>query len=150
MESNEKEFNDAVRGWAAVQRRRLVSRVVSLQLKDKVALKKRIALKNSNEDYKPLVPSLGFGLKKEFGVVNRINFRFAKHGIYFEHGVGRGRPIGSANVRPNPFLAPIINSSIDELADIVASQYADIAAAEIKFSIPGIVTTRVKVTLNNG
>lgn len=150
MESNEKEFNDAVRGWAAVQRRRLVSRVVSLQLKDKVALKKRIALKASDEDYKPLAPSLGFGLKREFGVVNRINFRFAKHGIYFEHGVGRGRPVRSSKATPHPFLAPILNSSIDELADIVASQYADIAAEEIKFSIPGIVTARVKVTLKNG
>lgn len=150
MSEEEQIFNSEVRGWAKIQQRRLVSRVVSLQLKDKVALQKRIANKANQEDYKSLVPSLGFGLKREFGVINRINFRFSKQGIYFEHGVGRGRPVRSAKAKPHPFLGPVINSGIDELADIVANGFADMAVGEIKFLIPGIVNRRVNLKVNNG
>lgn len=150
MDSNDATFNDSVKQWGKIQQKRLITRVVSLQLKDKVALRKRVANKNNDPEYKPLAGSIGFGVKKEFGLANRINFRFAKHGIYFEHGVGRGRPVRSPQATPNPFLAPILNSSLDELADIVAEQYADHAADEIKFSIPGITTVRIKVTVNNG
>ena len=150
MVSEEQEFNSEVRGWAKIQQKRLISRVVSLKLKDKVALKKSLNHKANKDDYKPLVPSLGFGLKREFGVVARINFRFAKHGIYFEHGVGRGRAVRSANAKPHPFLAPIINSSMEDLADIIVENYADITIQEIKFNIPGITSGRIKVTVNNG
>ena len=150
MVSEEQEFNSEVRGWAKIQQKRLISRVVSLKLKDKVALKKSLNHKANKDDYKPLVPSLGFGLKREFGVVARINFRFAKHGIYFEHGVGRGRPVRSAKAKPHPFLAPIINSGIDELADIISNGIADMAVGEIKFNIPGITSGRIQIKVNNG
>ena len=148
MTDENKELQKEVKGWAVIQKNRMVTRVLTLQLKDKVALKKRVAHMNK-EEYKPLAGSLGFGLKLEFGFVRRVNFRFSKQGIFFEHGVGRGRLRGSAQATPHPFLAAVLDKGIDQLADIIANADADALVGEIKFFIPGIIDRRIKIT-NNG
>ncbi len=122
--------------------RRLIG---SLTLKDKVAAYKAVRHALKSGDYKPLVPSVGAGLKKDFGQVTRINFRFARHGIFLEHGVGKGRRVRSANARPKPWLAPILDPAIDELADLIAKNYLDIAEGEIKFQVPGVINKNIQL-----
>jgi len=141
-------LNESAKEWAknnATKMRRLVG---SLVLRDKIAVYKAVKNAAKSDKYKPLEPSIGASLKRQFGVTNRINFRFSKQGIWLEHGVGKGRPVRSSAARPKPWLAPVLNPAIDELADIISSQYADIAAGEIKFQIPGILDRRIKI--NNG
>ena len=143
------QLNKDVSGWAKVQSQRMQRLVGSLTLKDKVAVYKAVRNAIKNSQYKPLKPSIGSAIKKDFGQVNRINFRFAKQGIWLEHGVGKNRRVRSANARPKPWLAPVLNPAIDELANLIAENYLDIAAGEIKFFIPGILDRRVKIQ-NNG
>ncbi len=141
-------LNEDVAGWAKHQAQRMRRQVGSLTLKDKHALRKALANKKNDPDYKPLEKSIGSGNKKNFGQVTRVNFRFAKHGIYLEHGVGKGRRVRTAAARPKPWLAPILDPAIDELADLIAENYADIAGGEIKFFIPGITDRRI--IIDNG
>jgi len=132
-------------GWAKYQAQRMRRQVGSLTLKDKHALRKALSNKKNDPDYKPLEKSIGSGKKKEFGQVTRVNFRFAKQGIYLEHGVGKGRRVRSAAARPKPWLAPILNPAIEVLADLIAENYLDIADGEIKFFIPGITDRRIQI-----
>ena len=141
-------IDKSVKAWGTIQKNRMISRVVQMQLKDKVALRKRVLNRANDPDYKVLANSIGFAIKKEFGVINRINFKFAKQGIWFEHGVGRGRLVRSANATPHPFLAVVLNNSLEGLGIILADELADYAVDEIKFFIPGIIDSKIKV--NNG
>ncbi len=149
MNEQEKLLEKEVKGWAVVQKNRMVSRVLAMQLKDKIALKKRVHHIATDKDYKPLAGSLGFGLKKDLWSIERINFRFARHGIFYEHGVGNGRLRGSAKAKPNPYLGITIDRGLNDLADILANSMADIAVEELKFFIPGVIDRRLKIN-NNG
>jgi len=143
-------LNEEIAGWARMQTRKMVQAVSALTLKDKHALRKAAWNAAKDPDYKPLTKSIGFGLKKDFGQVSRVNFRMARHGIFFERGVGRGRKANSANTRPHPFIKPILDPAIDELAAIIAEGYADVVQGEIKFNLPGIISRRVKIVTKNG
>lgn len=140
----------SIKAWALIQKNRLTAKVISLQLKDKIALKKRVHHINNTPDYKPLASSLGVNIKNSFGFPERVNFKFKRHGIFFEHGVGGGRGIRSGKTTPHPWLVPVIDLGIQELADILADMAADNAAGEIKFFIPGLVDRRVKIQIKNG
>lgn len=143
------ELNKEVSAWAKYQSQRMQRLVGSLTLSDKIAVYKSVRNAIKNDEYKPLKISIGSAIKKEFGQATRINFRFAKQGIWLEHGVGKGRPVRSAKARPKPWLNPVLNPAIDTLADLISENYLDIAAGEIKFVIPGILDRRVKI-VNNG
>lgn len=143
------QLNEDVAGWAKHQAGKMRRIVGSLVLRDKIAVYKSLRNAQKVEGYKKLERSIGSTLKKEFDQVNRINFRFQKQGIWLEHGVGKGRPVRSLKARPKPWLAPILDPAIDDLADLIASGYLDIAAGEIKFLIPGVLDRRVKIQ-NNG
>lgn len=138
------QLNKDVSEWAKHQSQRMRRLVGSLTLKDKHAVYKAIRLAIKNNEYKPLKTSIGSAIKKEFGQVSRINFRFAQQGIWLEHGVGRGRKVRSAGARPKPWLKPILDPALDELADLIAENYADIASGKIKIFIPGIIDRRTK------
>jgi hypothetical protein len=147
-DSNPKQLNDQVGNWAKAQSNKMRRLVGSMTLKDKVAAYKATRSAAKDSEYKPLEKSIGSSLKKDFGEVTRVNFKFKRKGIFLEHGVGRGRPVRSAKAKPKPWLAPVLNPAIDELADILMEHYADFGAGEIKFQIPGIVTRRI--ILKNG
>ncbi len=138
-------LNQDVAGWAKFQAQKMQRLVGSLTLKDKHALRKSLWAAAKDPDYKPLKQSIGSALKKEYGQVTRINFRFSKQGIWLEHGVGKWRPVRSAAANPKPWLAAALDPAIDTLAELIADNYADIAAGEIKFFIPGILDRRIKI-----
>ena len=142
------QLNKDVAGWAKYQSQKMQRLVGSLTLKDKHAVYKSMRAAIKNKEYRPLKASIGSAVKKELGQVNRINFRFSKQGIWLEHGVGRGRPVRSSASNPKPWLKPVLDPAITVLADLIQKNYADIAAGEIKFFIPGILDRRIKI--NNG
>lgn len=83
--------------------------------------------------------------RKQDGVVSSVGFSFERHGIFFERGVGRGRPEGSSAAKQaeHPWLSTVIPQAIDELADLIAEEYSDVATANIRINIPGVITTTV-------
>lgn len=150
MDNNEKfkDLNDAVYDWAKRQRNLMKEQVGRITLRDKHAIQKAIWAAQNDNDYKPLKTSIGSRPKKNYGNVYRINFPFSKQGIWLEHGVGNGRKRGTSKANPKPWIAPILDASLQELADIIAKEYADVTADEIKFFVPGIIDRRIKI--NNG
>lgn len=140
------QINEEITAWAKLVRKKLVQRVGSLTLKDQRALQKAVWNKLKDKDYKPLAQSIGANTKKDFGQISRINFRFSKQGIFLERGAGRGRTAGKY---AKPWIVPTVDPAIDQLADILAQEFADMSLGEIKFSIPGIISRRVKITGDN-
>lgn len=143
------ELNKSIREWGKITSRQLQRRVIGITLKDRIALRKTILHKARNPDYKRLSASIGPAYKTEFGQIYRINFRFSRQGIFLEHGVGGKKGGGSIKHTPRPWIAPVLNIAIDQLADILATQYADLVSGEIKFVVPGIIDRRIKIE-NNG
>jgi hypothetical protein len=84
--------------------------------------------------------------KKVQGEIENIGFRFPRHAIFIEHGVGRGRPKGSSQAleMARPWLKPVLPKAVEKLADEMAESYADIATESIVLRIPGIINTKVK------
>jgi hypothetical protein len=105
----------------------------------RLPLRGRIALKDSIKTRIRYYPG---GLE-----IRAINVSFLKHGIFFDVGVGKGRPRGSSQAKPNPWLY-LIDYSLDELADILQTGYADVAVGEIRFLVPGVIDRRINITAN--
>jgi len=143
------ELNKSIREWGKITSRQLQRRVIGITLKDRIALRKTILHKARNPDYKRLSASIGPAYKAEFGQIYRINFRFSRQGIFLEHGVGGKKGGGSIKHTPRPWIAPVLSIAIDQLADILATQYADLVSGEIKFVVPSIIDRRIKIE-NNG
>lgn len=92
-----------------------------------------------------LIASIGTKLRKKQGDLEGIAWTFARHGIFMEHGVGKGRPIGSDSARAHarPWLKPSLETAAENLADMLESRYADIAAEEVAIRVPGVIDTKV-------
>ena len=123
------------RKWGRLTANSLRFRVASLTLSERVAIE--TALQESIRS-KVKAPKLE---------VEQVAFVFPRHGIFIEHGVGRGRPVGSskANKHKKPWLKPILDDTIIDLVDILSEQYANVAAAELRILIPGIFDTKIKL-----
>lgn len=78
--------------------------------------------------------------------MEKVAFSFVRHGIFLEHGVGKGRPVGSPQAKANAkkWLSEVIPEQFDELADIIQDQYGDIIEEELRLLIPGIVDLTTK------
>lgn len=157
MENKYEQANADAVEWGKITRKKLALRVGALTLKDRRALQKAAWHKRRSSAYglaqdgdkgaghTPLLKSIGTNFKREFGQIYRINFRFARQGIFVEHGVGQRR-VGRS---PKPWLAPILDTALQELADLLIQRYADIIVGEIKISIPGVISQRVRVGIVN-
>lgn len=94
----------------------------------------------------PLIPSLRYGIRKDGVEINYVAFRFTRHGIFREIGVGRHRKKGSpaATKARRQWISSILPAAVEELADIIEQKYADIAEANLRFLIPGIIDITIK------
>lgn len=120
-----------VKMWAALTRKALLFRLASMGLQERASL-----------EGPGLYKSLKSNLRKKDGDIEKVSFAFARHGIFIEQGVGKGRPRGSssANQAKQPWLVPELPDAVEKLADLLQEEYADIAAAEVRILIPGIIT----------
>jgi len=143
------ELNKSIREWGKITSTQLRRRVVGITLKDKIALRKSILHKAKDADYKKLGNSIGPTYGQSFGQIDRINFRFSRQGIFLERGVGGKKGGGTVRHVPKPWLVPVIDPALQNLADMLVEKYADIVAGEIKFTVPGIIDRRIKID-NNG
>jgi len=93
-----------------------------------------------------LAESLRGRVRRADGSIERVAWSFVRHGIFIEHGVGKHRAVGSAAAEraKQPWLSKIIPTAVDQLADILEERYADLAVANLKITIPGVLETRVR------
>lgn len=72
------------------------------------------------------------------GEIEGVAFEIPRHFVFLHKGVGRGWPIGRAGPgsarTPKPFLNPVIDDNIKNLADRVEKHRADIAVKNIRIS----------------
>ena len=122
--------------WGVATKNDLIRQIASLNLEGRYALASR---------EKRLEDTVGFHTKKFYGEIDRVSIRFAQHGIFLEHGVGKGRLVYSpeANRAIKSWLYPILPGATEALADTIAERYADLVAFDVRFSIPGLFETTV-------
>lgn len=84
-----------------------------------------------------LLESMKTALKLEFGIASKISYKFARHGVFVEKGVGRGWPIeriknntaivssAGKGRAPKPWFNPLIEKEAARLADILVKDLAD-------------------------
>ena len=132
------EMDKEIRAWARLTRKKLLFRLAALGLKDR----ERLASQDGPELYK----SLRSSVRKRNLEIEKVGFSFARHGIFLERGVGKGRPVGSAaaSQAAKPWIKPSIEPALETLAKALEQGYGDIILAELKIIIPGIIDTRTK------
>ncbi len=126
-----------VRAWSVITKKQLLFRIAQLGLQDRVRLRNEIALRKSVKNR----------IRTKGGELDYIAFSFARHGIFLEHGVGKDRKVGSsrANQSKKQWIEPTLPAAIEDLADLLEKEYADIAAGELIINIPGIYQTKVSI-----
>lgn len=100
--------------------------------------KKAARNRKGNREEK-LVKSISGRVYRKDGVVQRIGYRFERHGVFREKGVGRGAGArdreATLNARtgrkPGPWFNPVLEREIPSLADRVAKNFAEIYTANI-------------------
>lgn len=119
-----------------IGRDKLLRKLASLNMKQRMEVTKRVRLKNSIN---------AWAMYWRSGEIRKLGFSFEKQGIYIEHGVGRGRPVGSpkANSLKKPWLEPTLEPFIDDIADLISNGYLDIIEGELRVLIPGIIDKTV-------
>lgn len=105
-------LNRKVKEWAQTQEFRALANINSL------------GVINTGRLFSELHNKLGY----KSGMVDRVSFKFPRYGIMVEKGVGKGRGIRSGKTNPRPWLSRALDeAAISELADIVASESANMA-----------------------
>lgn len=155
-----RELDAAVTGWSKNTRQQLLMRLAQLGLKDRVALRRRLKVIASSpggkeirsylggkQDEPPIYSNLRVTPKRKNEDLERISILFPRHGIFIEHGVGKYRPVRSpaANRAKRPWLSLVLPNAIEDLADLLAEEYADIAVAELRINIPGVFKMDIDV-----
>lgn len=121
MEVNYSLFNENIKAWA----KECVALLIA-KIKQMAAVSKR---PYRDDRYIPLVNSVYFKLKYEHGVVSRVNFGFAKHGIFVHYGLaGYG---GKVQVAEKKWWTDVMNPQYDKLAEIVADYGAEVIADKL-------------------
>lgn len=128
-------MDQEIRAWAKLTRGELVKSVLSLNLHE------QIRFDGEDNVLKPLKKDIRYGLRKKQGDTEGVAFRFPRHGIFLERGVGKYRKANSsaANRAARPWLYPVLDGAFDDLADLIEQGYGDIAASELRILIPGII-----------
>ncbi|MEO0625429.1 MAG: hypothetical protein AAFY91_00470 [Bacteroidota bacterium] len=132
------ELAKTARRWANNTRKELLFKLASLGLAEMNEMK-------SDPDKRQLYETVSTIVKMEFGIVEYVGFRFLRHGIFVEQGVGRGRKKGSAQASKlaQPWIKPVLEPSIPVLADMLVEEYADLLVDEMRFLIPGVMDIKV-------
>jgi hypothetical protein len=114
-------LNREAKAWAANTRKELISAQAAAGIKR----------------YSGDLARIRYGLKKKYGEVEAISFRFPLHGVYVEHGVGRGNPASNPgrNRKPKGWFDDPIEREIEALAlaiaDTQASAYMEYAMDDL-------------------
>ena len=91
-----------------------------------------------------LADSIGSTTSKQYGAIDRVGFKFERHGVFVHKGVGRKYPITGPQDIKNPsgrvrvaveWFNPELEKYVPELADTLARINADLALNATKLHI---------------
>jgi len=116
-------------------------RLLALQLDKRIELVNKIKSKHSVAD------KVKSRIVKKNDNLSALAFSFPEHGIYLEHGVNKYRKKNSpeAEKGKQPWLSDVLPGTIEDLADILERDFADIAAGELRIMIPGVIDTKISI-----
>jgi hypothetical protein len=124
----QREFNKAATNWGRSTRSRFL-----MELRNQNFAPRQV---KDNEQ----ILRLGTGMKarKQQGDVVRLTFPFARHGIFQEIGVGRGRRKGSGKEVSKPWIEPTFNATMPMLAEQLAQPGIRALGKIIQIKVNGI------------
>jgi len=143
----DKELQRRIRAWGKMTRNRMLLTLANMGVHDQVrnfSKLRTLELKSGTRlvQEKALRESLFVYLKKFRGEVDSISISFERHGIFLQHGVGKGRPVRSPEAKraAKPWLTVALNeTTINQLADIMEEVYGDAAVKSLSIMIPGVL-----------
>jgi hypothetical protein len=73
------------------------------------------------------------------GLINRIGIKFPRHMVFVHKGVGKGVPAilagtAATNRQPKEWFNPVVETKVDELADIVAENIGDLVVKNLRIN----------------
>ena len=92
---------------------------------------KGVKHRDNSTSVKALTDSIKGKTAKSFGIVNKVSIVFPRHLVFVKYGVGKYRAKGSGKEKPKEIVDNVITANIEELADIAANGYADIACRNL-------------------
>ena len=139
----EDQFNESVRNWTVVTRRKMRTNIQSETKQDSKEWKGRKS--------KKLSQSISYRFRKQFGSISSIRYSFERHGVFLHYGVGRGyvrsgntvvrgkrtgknsKEIsnGGINRTPVDWFDVEIRTGLRALADAAQEYYGDMALQSI-------------------
>lgn len=137
MLQHQQRFNEAAMKWGRMTKTQFLYQLRSLPFKDRVMWAQR----NSKDILRDKV-SIGF--KKLYGDVVRVKWPFARHGIFQEHGVGRGRKKGSGKEKPMPWIVKTLDAQVPLLADALQREDIKTLGLVIQIKINGLFDITLK------
>ena len=130
-------FNRTIDDWGKLTKARFLMQIRALPFKQRVMWQGR-------SDAAILRGRVAMRLQKRFGDVVRVRFPFTQHGIFQEHGVGKGRRKGSGLERPMPWIKPGFDAMVPILADNMKSDALDALGQVIVIKVNGIFEMELK------
>ena len=114
-------FNREVSAWGRLSAASMKDNINSLRNSKLSDLSKQMGL----------AAMLHSKVRKEYGEVTNVSFKFYRYGVFYHKGVGRGNPAGSSagtkalNRVAKPWLNPVLDSRVDALADIAQKYFPE-------------------------
>ncbi len=134
---HQQRFNQAAIEWGRMTKTQFLYQLRSLPFKERLIWKKR--------DSKDILRGrVSIGFKKFYGDIVRVKWPFARHGIFQEHGVGRGRKKGSGKEKPMPWIAKTLAAQTPLLAEKLKEEAIQSLGLVIQIKVNGIFELKLK------
>lgn len=122
---DDKGLNKEISQWAKGQKKDLDSQFDKLDIQHREGSPSPQAARELLRHY----------LGQKFGMVSKITFKFPRHMVFVQKGVGKGTPAAQAGTgkrKPKDWFNGPIDEGVERLADIVAEGQADMIINSIR------------------
>lgn len=133
---HQQRFNKAAAKWGFMTRNEFLFNLFALPFDERKMWQGR----NPNDILRDKV---GIGFKKQYGDIIAVKWPFARHGIFQEHGVGKGRKKGSSKVRPMPWIVETLDAQTPLLANMLKDEGIKSLGLVIHLKVNGLFELRL-------
>lgn len=118
---SEASFNKSVRDWASGAHKALEGEMDSLGIEHRDNSPSPVASRDALKHF----------TSSKFGLVSAVSFKFPRHMVFVQKGVGKGRAKGSGKERPKDWFNGPMAKLVEDLADKVADETADLVVGKL-------------------